>query len=532
MVINHPMTENHLVKKEKILDFYENLFDEKYQEVTWEELFLLRINQKFLEDFLLKEDLQVKLKPIQLLCQKCLEFMKDGLYNRKFNSTLTLCIIFKTLFIRFSSFSDVINIVCSFKNSDVFFKSLLGNLSSLLKGEKAVIQISLALIVILLSNDLPHSNVIIEYFNFIEIFQPLIDIFSNKISTFKMKNNSLICLSILLRKKNFFSDFIKLKEYKELRNFLLIRFTLFNKNHDDLIEQSYGGYLNFVKSFFVSQTNNIIPINITEMNSTLIMFYEFVKSNKKLTTPILQEYIKFSSILLKQTDCDEYTKLNFLILQILLENDIFYNPNMKLDGYSIYKDQNLTQFSEVGCLSEVVLDMILSKGKITPNHLELIHLFIEKSRTSKVKSKLIDWKMIWDLILTQMDQDNFSLVINIINLSIIYGNEFLQSKSLYFSLFAKILKHRKLFIFESSSMIIINTIFNHFSTEIGLKYGENPSEDDIFEVVKVNINNFTLKKVNLLPYEKYIENPNHMNFMNQLFKVYFNQIQIKIKESF
>lgn len=504
------------------MEIYDQIFQGKYNEETFNDVFLLRVNSKYLENVIATQDLLSKQKSLHVICSKCLDFMKDEIYNRKFNSTLTFCIIFKSLFKRLTSFSDLISMICPFKDSDAFFKNLLETLPLLLSNDdKALSQITLVLIVILLSNDVPASNVVMEYFLMVDLFPPLMNIFADSKSTIKMKNNSLICLTLLLRKKPYLIRFEKIKEYKELRDYFIIRFSMMNKNYETALSE--GGYLQMLKNLWQKKE---IHLNYQELSSTMIMFYEFVKSEKKLTLPLLQEYLKFLSI---YDRFDDFYTLNLLSLQILLENELFYDPKIKLTGFQIYHDQTLSEYDGTGCLSQIVMEILTNKKICSNKTLDLIQLFLENVKKTRVKLVNFDWHKLWNFTCQSTTEKNMHKVVAILNFAMLNGNDFLENPQDYHLIFVEILKST---ILKTCTDVNISSVFQTFGKEMDLKFGRIPHNADILEIVTSSFDTLPLKRVVVSSVEKYIENPNHNIFFNQLFKSYISQVQIKIKESF
>jgi hypothetical protein len=269
-----------------------------------------------------------------------------------------------------------------------------------------------------------------------------------------------------------------------------------------------------------------INLNFQELNSTMIMFYEFVKSEKKLTLPLLQEYLKFLSI---YDRFDDFYTLNLLALQILLENELFYDTKIKLTGFQIYSDQALMEYDGTGCLSQIVMEIITNKKFCSNKTLEIIHLFLENVKKTRLKLVSFDWHKVWHFVCQSATEKNQQKVVAIMNFVMLYGNDFLDNMDDYHLAFVEICKSSVLRHVEDAN---ISQVFLNFGKEMELKFGKIPSNTDILDIVRSSFDSLLIKKVIISPIDKYIENPNHLTFFNQLFKSYIQQIQVKIKESF
>ena len=130
-----------------------------------------------------------------------------------------------------------------------------------------------------------------------------------------------------------------------------------------------------------------------------------------------------------------------------------------------------------------------------------------------------------------MDKDNYEQTINILNLAL--TKDFL-SKELFLDLIYEILINRKTFnlcilnnwyLDKSDLKKNIDLLFNYY------KQAEYFNKEEIIGIITNNFEQLKFEVVSLLPIERYIENPNHIQFVNHIMKIYISHLQQKVKES-
>eukprot|EP01080_Neovahlkampfia_damariscottae_P002491 gene2491-3200_t len=529
------------------MDFYERLFQE--EDINWDEMFLLRVNLKYLDDLILQNSESQLLKQqnnFHLIFNKCLEYLDNNFEDRRVNSALTMCSLLKSIFKKkWNSFSDIISLVCGFKNCDFFFQNLLKKIEKIYIESKDIkqIQILLFLNIILLGgiSDELEQNILIDYFNNFKL-EGYLKIITNSSSTFKMKHNCSLCLSILIH----YQSNILLKDKRLIQEYISNRLKLWILSYEEM-NQPDG----FLYSLFFKKTEKKKKSTI-ELRSILYLNYELFFKEISFAN-----FLTFISLIFVDFQ-DDLTFISLIILQILLESkndsDDFLFRDCSLDAFYIFKNDEKYYYDGMGSLIRVVFDclMIFLESHLNENlstkHfqkvLDLFQLMIQQVSltivlTTKIKIKkikfILNWKLFWNLSLKILNFTNDKIlikkVINLLNISILDGNYFLIKKASHYELIFEIMKQKhQLEKYHSLLNPNFEIIFNLLA-EIELKFGESVSDDQMLTMIKQSYDTMLFKSITILSYENYLENPNHKDFFKIYFRNFMQEMRLRIDQS-
>ncbi|CAJ0825147.1 15795_t:CDS:10 [Entrophospora sp. SA101] len=501
----------------------------------WNELFLLKVNSSYLS--------------------KCFsEFSQDHLLSIK-----TLCIILKGIFSKkFNNFSfEVINLLTGLDNANITFSKLITSIKYLLiKGESDEIRnqtLKLA-IILLISVSLSSESSNISYDAAI-----LLGILANYKKR-EFKNPYLIKISEIKDDK-IFGALIKViglicskcrNQYIEIQdddyeNTQKLTVSSQNANDNNNQIQQNEAYKEFIN---LPSSNVAILLIFFDIINNNHKFIEFIsknqKDNKKSNNKndddnddsqqhqeLFCDFLSFLSYLFQHNRTQrtfKYIKLSLFILTIIIEDD--KNAKFIFEDTKLFKIRLCKQKKPI--LPEVkssrpivcfILDICVGflihnmrrklQSDLYSLTLGIIHRIIFQLKTNKIRLDY-HWVELWNSLINLLKfiksnidyfedksviiKEVLMLVIDIINLSISYGDQFFNEALSYDNLFYEIIRNKE--TFENLN---------------GLVKAITPEQ--VLSIITKNYDSLELvtnKRIEQLP--SYNEIPYHVSFLRQVLR--------------
>ncbi|EFC48169.1 predicted protein [Naegleria gruberi] len=314
-----------------------------------------------------------------------------------------------------------------------------------------------------------------------------------------------------------------------------------------------------------------------------LIFQEFLK----FTSILFQEpfyttkHVNNNSTLSKTSEditSQYYTHFCLLVILCLIEKKVFrkyiFDINTKLDFFLFKKEKAVfvkNQYNGYGTLAKVLMELLIDfifhhlQRKHFPVDLAMralsaIHLLICQSRKYRVRFA-VDWDTLWKALTMICDiiaKDNCSKdkekasqllekVLKLFNLGILKGEAFLPTRKHHEQMIYHFVRQsavfdelldwmeRNLKKVNTNRQLLTNVsmIISEIGEEIYSKYGNYPSEDQVFTIIresypKLKLNDFqTLEEV-----DEYVENPNEVTFFSQLLRVFIFDCKQLVNSSF
>lgn len=292
---------------------------------------------------------------------------------------------------------------------------------------------------------------------------------------------------------------------------------------------------------------------------------------------LLVTFFQYCSIVMQDTKTDSGTntvKLCFIILSCIAEDqyanslmhDVSLTFKVQLHRMPMRHQKPNTKAPSPQPLVAILLDLLVEfivshKMKKLPLELYMLAIGIihrllvyQKRCRVRINYKWIDlWESLTSLIKYLIQNEStltkkmniFDLclrIVNILNFFITYGDTFLPTPGSYDELYYELIRNSDIFTnldamclrYETmdnefkenaqklnNSLINIRAISKHFEPKIkewlASQHLSTPSEEQILDVVKANYGSLLLKLHDSLEqYERYSENPNHLNFFTAM----------------